>query len=77
MGLYTVYTSPPSLKEVSGGLVTGIEKALQKQAIAVLSTFYIYWLVIKSQKLHDNKSSSFQYKLVGVLMHQWLAISVI
>ena len=46
MGLYTVYTS---LKEVLGGLVTGIEKALQKQAIAVLSTFYIYWLVIKFQ----------------------------
>ena len=46
MGLYIVYTS---LKEVLGGLVTGIEKALQKQAIAVLSTFYIYWLVIKFQ----------------------------
>ena len=46
MGLYTVYTS---LKEVLGGLVTGIEKALQEPAIAVLSTFYIYWLVIKFQ----------------------------
>ena len=44
MGLYTVYKY---LKEVLGGLVTGIEKALQNQAIAVLSTFYIYWLVIK------------------------------
>ena len=30
-------------------LVTGIEKALQNQAIAVLSTFHIYWLVIKFQ----------------------------
>ena len=77
MGLYTVYTSPPSLKEVSGGLVTGIEKALQKQAIAVLSTFYIYWLVIKFQNFMIINRVHFSKKLVGVLMHQWLAISVI
>ena len=73
MGLYTVYTS---LKEVLGGLVTGIEKALQKQAIAVLSTFYIYWLVIKFQNFMIINRVHFNTNLWGVLMHQWLAISV-